>query len=90
MALKNVLFPSLYFAFCTLCTCKVSAGLTSFFYVAKLFKQSGIADVKFVRNINAKQEIFTNSADVKNTSRCISTDVREDVFFILSEYSSEK
>ena len=42
-----------------------SKHLTSYFYLAKLFKQSGIADVKFVRNINAKQRIFTNSGDVK-------------------------
>ena len=75
--------------------------MTSYFYVAKLFKQSRKGDVKFLRKHQRKQEkylkirvdakILSLTSDwMKIHPDAYQTDVREDVFFILLRYSLKK
>ena len=73
----------------------ISKPLTSFNWVVMIVKSSKKAGVKFVRNINAKEQYLKisgrwNPVTVWVTGRRyipmhIKQDVREDVFFILSE-----
>ncbi|KKP89621.1 MAG: hypothetical protein UR95_C0006G0001 [Parcubacteria group bacterium GW2011_GWC1_36_108] len=74
--------------------------MTSYFYVAKLFKQSRRGDVKFIRKHQRKQEKYLKIRSMESRHSRVTgwkihpdayqTDVREDVFFILLRYSLKK